>query len=40
MLVLVKVALSCLTLCNPMDYTVHGIFRARILAWVAIPFPT
>ena len=21
----VKVAQSCLTLCNPMDYTVHGI---------------
>ena len=28
-------------LCNslpPMDYTVHGILQARILAWVAIPF--
>ena len=23
---------------NPMDYTVHGIFQARILEWVAIPF--
>ena len=23
----VKVAQSCLTLCNPMDYTVHGILR-------------
>ena len=22
---------SCLTLCDPMDYTVHGIFQARIL---------
>ena len=22
---------SCLTLCNPMDYTVHGILKARIL---------
>ena len=21
-----------------MDYTVHGIFQARILEWVAIPF--
>ena len=21
-----------------MDYTVHGIFQARILVWVAIPF--
>ena len=29
---------SCLTLCNPMDYTVHGIFQARILAWGAFPF--
>jgi len=34
----VKVALSCLTLCDPMDYTVHGIFQARILEWVAFPF--
>ena len=29
---------SCLTLCDPMDYTVHGILQARILQWVAIPF--
>ena len=28
---------SCLTLCNPMDYTVHGILQARILEWVAVP---
>ena len=34
----VKVAQSGLTLCNPMDYTVHGILQARILEWVAIPF--
>ena len=34
----VKVAQSCLTLCNPMDYTVHAILQARILEWVAIPF--
>ena len=34
----VKVTQSCLTLCNPMDYTVHGILQARILEWVAIPF--
>ena len=34
-----KVALSCLTLCNPMDYTVHEILQARILEWVALPFP-
>ena len=27
-----------LTLCNPMDYTVHGILQARILEWVAFPF--
>ena len=24
---------------DPMDYTVHGILQARILEWVAIPFP-
>ena len=35
----VKVAQSCLTLCNPMDYTVHGILQARILEWVAFPSP-
>ena len=35
----VKVAQSCPTLCNPMDYTVHGIIQARILEWVAFPFP-
>ena len=34
----VKVAQSCPTLCDPMDYTVHGIPQARILEWVAIPF--
>ena len=34
----VKVTQSCPTLCNPMDHTVHGIFQARILEWVAIPF--
>ena len=32
-----------LTLCNPMDYSlpgssIHGILKARILEWVAIPF--
>ena len=31
------------TLCNPMDcsspgFSVHGLFHARILVWVAIPF--
>ena len=34
----VKVAQSCLTLCDPMDYTVHGILQASILEWVAILF--
>ena len=34
----VKVTQSCLTLCDPMDYKVHGILQARILEWVAIPF--
>ena len=34
----VKVAQSCLTLCDPMDYTVRGILQARILEWVAFPF--
>ena len=34
----VKVSQSCLPLCGPMDYRVHGILQARILEWVAIPF--
>ena len=34
----VKVAQSCPTLCDPMDYTVHGLLQARILEWVAFPF--
>ena len=34
----VKVAQLFLTLCDPMDYTVHGILQARILEWVAFPF--
>ena len=34
---------SCLTLCEPMDYSlpgssVHGVFQARTLEWVVIPF--
>ena len=33
----VKVAQSCLTLCDPVDYTVHGILLAKILEWVAFP---
>ena len=37
------VAQSCPTLCDPMDCSlpgssVHGIFWARILEWVATPF--
>ena len=31
----VKVAQSCLTLCNPTDCTIHGTILARILEWVA-----
>ena len=34
----VKVTQLCLTLCNPMDYTQHGILQARILEWVVFPF--
>ena len=34
----VKVAQSCPTLCDPMDYTVHGILQARTLKWAAFPF--
>ena len=34
----VKVTQSCPTLCNPTNYTVHGILQARILEWVAFPF--
>ena len=33
-----KVSQLCLTLCDPMNYTVQGILQARILEWVAIPF--
>ena len=33
-----KVAQSCPTLWDPIDYTVHGILQARILEWVAVPF--
>ena len=34
----VKVSHSCLSLCNPMDYTVHEILQARTLEWVASLF--
>ena len=38
-----KVTKSCLTLCNPMPCSppgssVHGLFQARVLEWVAISF--
>ena len=38
-----EVAQSCLTLCEPVDYSlpgssVRGIFQARVLDWVAIAF--
>ena len=38
-MVKVKIAQSCPTLCDPMDYTVHGILQARILEWVAFSTP-
>ena len=34
----VKVTQLCPTLCDPMDYTVHGILQAKILEWVAFPW--
>ena len=34
----VKVAHLCLTVCDPMNYTVHEILQTRILEWVAFPF--
>ena len=38
-----EVAQSCLTLCDPVDWglpgsSVHGIFQARVLEWIAISF--
>ena len=43
MKVKVKVAQSCPTPSNPMDYSlpafaIHGIFQARVLEWGAIAF--
>ena len=26
------------TLCDPIDYMIHGILQARILEWAAFPF--
>ena len=34
----VKVTKLGLTLCDPVDYRVHGILQARILEWVTLPF--
>jgi len=38
-----EIAQSCLTLCEPMNCSlpgssIHGIFQARVLEWVAIFF--
>ena len=38
-----SVAQSCLTLCDPMDCSlpgssVHGVFQAIVLEWIAISF--
>ena len=38
MCVKVKVAQSCLTLCDPMHCILYGILQARKLEWVAVPF--
>ena len=38
MKVKMKVSQPCPTLCDLMDYTVHGILQARILEWVPFPF--
>ena len=38
MKVKVKFSQSCPTLCDPMDYRVHGILQARILEWLAFLF--
>ena len=43
LLVISEVTQSCLTLCDPMDCSlpgssIHGIFQARVLEWVAPAF--
>ena len=38
MCVKVKVTQSFPTVCDPMDYSVHGFLQARILEGVAVPF--
>ena len=45
LVVKVKDTQSCPTVCDPMDYTVHGILQARTLEWVSLSllqgiFPT
>ena len=42
-MVVSEVAQSCLTLCDPMDCSlpgssVHGIFQAILMEWIAISF--
>ena len=34
----VLVTQLCLSLCNPVDSSVHRILKARILEWIAISF--
>ena len=34
----VEFAQLCLTLCDPMDYTVHGILQAKMVEWIAVPY--
>ena len=34
-----KVAQWCLTLCNPIDYTVQGILQGTKVEWVAFTIP-
>ena len=31
----VSPVMSCLTLCDPMDYTIYGILQDTVLEWVA-----
>ena len=33
-----KAAQSYPSLCDPMDYTIHGMLQTRILEWLAFPF--
>ena len=34
----VKIAQLSPTLCDPMDYKIHGILQARLLECIAFPF--